>query len=51
VDLPDPDFNYDKVIRDEFGSAAKPAGVKVVWWIAAIVLIVVFIVVYLYAAH
>jgi uncharacterized membrane protein YvbJ len=51
VDLPDQDFNYDEIIRKEFGSAPKPAGVKTVWWIAAIVLVVVFVVIYFYAAH
>jgi uncharacterized membrane protein YvbJ len=51
VDLPDEDFNYDKFVQEEFGSAPKPVGVKTIWWISAIVLIVVFIVVYFYAAH
>ena len=51
VDLPDEDFNYDEIIRKEFGSVPKPAGVKTVWWIAALVLIAVFVVIYFYAAH
>ena len=51
VDLPDEDFNYDKFVREEFGSALKPAGIKTSWWIAAIFLIIVFIVIYFYAAH
>lgn len=51
VDLPVEDFNYDQFIREEFGSAPKPAGVKTVWWIAAILLIVVFLAIYFYAAH
>jgi uncharacterized membrane protein YvbJ len=51
VDLPDEDFNYDKFVREEFRSSPKPAGVKTVWWIATIVLIVVFVVIYFYAAH
>jgi uncharacterized membrane protein YvbJ len=51
LDLPDEDFNYDKFVREEFGSAAKPAGVKIVWWIVAIVLIVVCAVIYFAAAH
>ena len=51
VDLPDQDFKYDEFIREEFGSAAKPAGIKTFWWIAAIVLILVFIVIYFYAAQ
>ena len=51
VDLPDEDFNYDKFVREEFGSALKPAGIKTLWWIAAIVLIVVLAMIYFYAAH
>jgi uncharacterized membrane protein YvbJ len=51
VGLPDEDFNYDKFVREEFGSALKPAGIKTFWWIAAIVFIVVFIVIYFYRAH
>jgi len=51
VDLPDEDFNYDEFIRQEFGSAPKLAGVKTIWWIAAIVLTIVFVVIYFYVAH
>ena len=51
VDLPDEDFNYHNFIHKEFGSAPKPAGVKTIWWIAAIVLIVVFVVIYFHVAH
>lgn len=51
LDLPDNDFNYDEFVREELGSAPKPAGVKTIWWIAAIVLIVVLIVIYFYGAH
>ena len=51
VDLPDEDFNYDEIIRKEFGPVPKPAGVKTVWWIAALVLIAAFVVIYFYAAH
>ena len=51
VDLPDQDFNYDKFIREEFGSAPKPAGVKAIWWITAIVVTVLFLAIYFYVAH
>ena len=51
VDFPDEDFNYDEFIRAEFGSVRKPSGVKTIWWIAAIILMIVFIVIYFYAAH
>jgi uncharacterized membrane protein YvbJ len=51
LDLPDEDFNYDKFVREEFGSRAKPTGVRTLWWVAAIVLIVVFVVIYFYGSH
>src|SRR4029453_10572135 len=51
VDLPDDDFNYDDFVKREFGSRAKPAGLKMVWWIAGILLIVALILMYLYAAR
>lgn len=48
--LPDDDFNYDQFVREEFGEGPKRGMIKPVWWIAAIVLIVVSIAAYLYAA-
>ena len=51
VDLPDEEFDYDEFVREEFGSAPKPVRIKTVWWISAILLIVVFIVIYFYKAH
>jgi len=43
VDLPEHDFNYDNFVRQEFGSQAKPAGLKTIWWIVGIALIVAFV--------
>ena len=43
VDLPEHDFNYDDFVRQEFGSQAKPAGLKTIWWIVGIALIIVLI--------
>jgi hypothetical protein len=51
VDLPDEDFGYDEFVKQEFGSSPKPAAMKTLWWIAAILVIVAFIVIYFYAAH
>ena len=51
VNLPDDDFNYDDFVKQEFGSRLKPEGLKMVWWIAGIVLIAALILMYLYAAH
>jgi len=38
VDLPD-EFDYDEFTRREFGSSAKPPGIGAIWWITAIVLV------------
>jgi predicted nucleic acid-binding Zn ribbon protein len=51
VDLPDDDFNYDDFIKREFGSRVKPTELKMVWWIAGILLVLAFLLMYFYAAH
>ena len=38
--LPDEHFDYDDYVRREFGRELKPAGIKPLWWITAIVLVV-----------
>jgi hypothetical protein len=38
LDLPDDEFDYDEFVQREFGSRAKPAGIKTIWWITAIIL-------------
>lgn len=48
VDLPN-DFNYDDFVKREFGFQAKPAGLKMAWWIAGILLVVALLLVYFYA--
>jgi hypothetical protein len=50
VDLPEHDFNYDDFVKREFGSRAKPPGLRTIWWIVGIALIVAFVV-YFCAAH
>jgi hypothetical protein len=42
VDLPEHDFNYDEFVKQEFGSRLKPAGLKTIWWIVGIALILAF---------
>jgi len=39
VDLPD-EFDYEEFTRREFGSSAKPPGISAVWWVTALVLLV-----------
>jgi hypothetical protein len=43
VDLPEHDFNYDDFVQREFGSQAKPAGLKMIWWIVGISLILALV--------
>ncbi|RBP42637.1 hypothetical protein DES53_106346 [Roseimicrobium gellanilyticum] len=47
VDLPDDDeFNYDEFVEQEFGKGSaspKPAGIKTLWWVTAIVLLLAWI--------
>lgn len=40
--LPDEDFDYGRFVAEEFGGEVKPAGIRPVWWIAAIVLLAAF---------
>ena len=49
VDLPDDDFNYEDFAKREFGSRAKQPGLKAIWWIVAIVLVIAFVVYFLAA--
>jgi len=49
VGLGDETFDYDEFVRNEFGSRAKPAGVKTIWWITAIALLVAFAALYFYS--
>jgi hypothetical protein len=49
LDLPgDDDFDYDEFTRREFGSGLKPAGIKTIWWITAIVLLALAIALYIF---
>jgi hypothetical protein len=46
VDVTDrDDFDYDEFVEREFGEnpSPKPAGIKAVWWVTAIVLLIAFL--------
>jgi zinc-ribbon domain len=51
VGLPDESFNYDEFVEQEFGSLPKPAAIKTVWWMTAILVLVVLVAIYLYSAR
>ena len=50
VGLPERDFNYEDFVKQEFGSQTKPAGLKTIWLIVGIALIVA-VALYFFAVH
>ncbi|PZR74008.1 MAG: hypothetical protein DLM73_09175 [Chthoniobacterales bacterium] len=51
LDLPDEDFNYDQFVREEFGSSLKPPGIKMIWWITAVLVIIASVALYFLAGR
>src|SRR5207248_8388804 len=51
LDLPDEDFNYDDFVRNEFGTSIKPVGMKTIWWITAILVLIASVALYLLATR
>ncbi|MEY2559275.1 MAG: hypothetical protein QOE34_2700 [Verrucomicrobiota bacterium] len=51
LDLPDEEFNYDEFVQEEFGSSFKPSGMKTIWWITAVLIIVASVALYFLSAH
>ena len=47
VDLPDDSFDYGEFIKREFQVSRRP-GIKVVWWIAGILLLLALLTLYFY---
>ena len=45
--LPDEDFDYQKFIEGEFGGTPKKTGMHWVWWVAALLVLIAFILAYL----
>lgn len=43
IDIPDEEFNYDEFVKNEFSSPLKPPGIKPVWWITAILILIALI--------
>jgi hypothetical protein len=46
LDLPDENFDYDEFVRREFPSRIRPPGVKPIWWITAIGILFISVVLY-----
>lgn len=49
--LPDEEFDYDAFVREEFGGGGRPAGLRLGWWITAILVLVAMIALLLFAAN
>jgi uncharacterized membrane protein YvbJ len=48
LDLPGEEFDYDEFVQKEFGPKSKlPAGISPMWWITAIILLIVFVAFYI----
>lgn len=46
--IPDDEFDYDKFVKEEFSPAkVKPAGIRWIWWVTALVLILLFVFLFL----
>lgn len=41
IDSGDDEFNYEEFVAEEFGGGAKPKGIKTIWWIVAVILLLV----------
>jgi len=42
LDLPDETFNYDEYVKREFEGSARPHGIHPIWWVAAVLLVLLF---------
>jgi hypothetical protein len=45
LDLPDDHFDYDEFVRREFGGSNR-GGIKTIWWVTAILVLVVLVALY-----
>lgn len=43
IDLPDDEFDYEEFTEREFGGKVKPRGIKPIWWVTGIVLLIIWI--------
>ena len=43
ADLPDNGFDYGKFVKNEFGTSSRPSGMKPVWWVTAVILLLAFV--------
>ena len=44
LDLPGDEFDYDRFVKEEFGSKSPmPTGIHWGWWLVAVILVVLFL--------
>jgi hypothetical protein len=48
LDLGDEEFDYDRFVQDEFGSPIKPAGIKTIWWLTALLVLIALTALYFF---
>ena len=41
--IPDDNFDYEEFVKDEFGGRTKPRDIHWVWWLTALLLVVLFL--------
>jgi RNA polymerase subunit RPABC4/transcription elongation factor Spt4 len=41
--IPEENFDYDNFVKEEFGRETKPRGISWLWWITALILLVVLL--------
>lgn len=41
--IPDEKFDYDEFVKEEFGQSPKPRGIHWLWWLTALVLVLLFL--------
>jgi hypothetical protein len=47
--IPDENFDYDEFVKEEFGSRSpKPRGIRWLWWITAVLLLVLLLFLFLH---
>jgi len=41
--IPDEHFDYNEFVKEEFGHNPKPRGIHWVWWLTALILVLLFL--------
>ena len=40
--IPDENFDYDRFVKEVFGREPKPRGIAWIWWVTALILVLLF---------